>query len=113
MSWRKSSCKLTAALFLALSAVSCQKKDAAGSDPARRGHTLYAIHCASCHSPDPSRDGALGPALKGSSLDLIRVKVQRGEYPPGYVPKRATKIMQKLPLSDADLAAIHAFLNSP
>ncbi len=113
---RKSSYKLTIGLFLALSALwvmSCQKKDAAANDPARLGRTLYTLHCMACHSPDPRKDGALGPALKGSGLELLQARVLRGEYPPGYAPKRATQIMRKLPLSDSDVAAIHAYLNAP
>jgi hypothetical protein len=39
--------------------------------------------------------------------------VLRGEYPPGYTPKRDTKIMVKLPLMEEDVAKIHKFLNAP
>jgi mono/diheme cytochrome c family protein len=69
-------------------------------------------YCIACHSPDPSRDGSLGPALQGSSLELLKAKVMRGEYPPGYAPKRKSKVMQKLPVPEADLEAVHAFLNA-
>jgi hypothetical protein len=37
----------------------------------------------------------------------------RGEYPPGYTPKRPSKIMIKLPLMEEDVEKVHAFLNAP
>jgi mono/diheme cytochrome c family protein len=78
---------------------------------AQKGRTLYSLHCISCHNPDPAKDGALGPAVAGSGLDLLMARVLRGEYPPGYAPKRSTRIMQKLPLSEADVRSLHAYLN--
>ena len=93
--------------------MACNKKDAANADPVSTGRTLYALHCTACHNPDPTRDGSLGPAIKGSALELIQARVMRGEYPPGYTPKRATHIMMKLPLGEAEVEALHAFLNAP
>jgi mono/diheme cytochrome c family protein len=84
-----------------------------GADGNAKGRVLYAANCTACHNPDPSKDGSLGPALKGSPLELVQARVLRGEYPPGYSPKRQTRIMQKLPLTEEDVAAIHAFLNAP
>lgn len=89
------------------------KDDASKVDPVAKGRTIYMLHCIACHNPNPAIDGALGPALKGSALELLQVRVLRGEYPPGYTPKRATHIMQRLPLEQADVEAIHAFLNAP
>jgi hypothetical protein len=37
----------------------------------------------------------------------------RGEYPPGYAPKRTTKIMVRLPLTEEDVGKIHKYLNAP
>lgn len=99
---------LIATVSLLLSA--CGGKQEARSD-AEKGRTLYTLHCVACHNPDPSRDGSLGPAVKGSSLELLEARVLHAEYPPGYTPKRPTRIMQKLPLSSEDVAALHAFLN--
>jgi mono/diheme cytochrome c family protein len=79
---------------------------------AEKGRTLYSLHCTACHNPDPSKDGSLGPAVKGSSLDLLIARVTRGEYPPGYTPKRQTHIMQKLPLTVDEVKSLHAYLNS-
>jgi mono/diheme cytochrome c family protein len=94
----------------ALLVVACGGKKEARSD-AEKGQTLYTLHCVTCHNPDPSRDGTLGPAVKGSSLELLEARVLHGEYPPGYTPKRPTRIMQKLPLTAEDLGALHAYLN--
>jgi hypothetical protein len=58
-------------------------------------------------------DGAVGPAIKGSALELVQARVLRGEYPAGYAPKRSTHIMQRLPLTEENVEAIHAFLNAP
>ncbi|HAO99906.1 MAG TPA: hypothetical protein DCQ83_07665 [Fibrobacteres bacterium] len=70
-------------------------------------------HCIACHSVNPAVDGSVGPALKGSALELIEARVMRAEYPPGYTPKRSTHIMPRLPLETDDVKALHAFLNAP
>ena len=94
----------------------CGKKQAetAGSppDPAK-GRIVYAVNCIACHNPDPSKDGSLGPSVQGSSLELLQARILRNEYPPGYAPKRDTKLMVKLPLSEADVASLHAYLSGP
>jgi len=69
--------------------------------------------CSACHSRNPALDGALGPSVKGATLDLLKARVIHGTYPPGYTPKRNTKVMTKLPLTEQDVEAIHAFLNAP
>jgi mono/diheme cytochrome c family protein len=96
------------ALILGLTA--CGEKQA--RTEAQKGRTLYSLHCTACHNPDPAKDGALGPAVAGSSLDLLLARVIRGEYPPGYAPKRSTHIMQKLPMSEEEVKSLHAFLNN-
>ncbi|MEM7202488.1 MAG: cytochrome c [Planctomycetota bacterium] len=59
------------------------------SRAAGRGRDVYRAWCASCHHPsEPWRDGAQGPAVAGASRALLEAKVLRGEYPPGYEPKR-------------------------
>ncbi|MDB5103962.1 MAG: cytochrome [Fibrobacteres bacterium] len=90
----------------------CKKQEA--SDPlVTRGRGLYLSNCISCHNVNPARAGSLGPDIKGSSLELVQARVLRGEYPPGYAPKRPTKIMVKLPLTEVDVKAVHAYLNAP
>jgi len=109
---------LPAALLAAAAAAellsACNRKDAPPADPAvAKGKALYFTHCIACHNANPAVDGTLGPAVKGSGLDLLQARVLRGAYPPGYAPKRETKIMQRLPLTEEDVARLHAFLNAP
>ncbi len=103
-----------AALFAALLA-GCGEKAEKSPEQARldKGRNLYALRCASCHHPaDPRKDGGLGPAVAGSSLELLDARLNRAEYPAGYAPKRDTRMMPKLPHSPEELEALHAFLNS-
>ena len=100
---------LAVALPLALFVASCGKREP--KSDAEKGRTLYSLHCTACHNPDPSRDGSLGPAVKGASLELLQARIVHGTYPPGYAPKRSTQVMQKLPLQPEEIQALHAFLN--
>jgi mono/diheme cytochrome c family protein len=93
--------------------VACGKSGAATKNAAASGQSIYMLHCTACHNPNPALDGSLGPALKGSALELLEARVLRGEYPPGYIPKRATHIMTQLPLTEEEVDSIHAFLNAP
>jgi mono/diheme cytochrome c family protein len=75
---------------------------------AEKGKQVWLGQCVACHNPDPARDGTLGPAVKGASPALLEARVVRGEYPPGYQPKRPTKVMPPRPdlaSSVPDLAA--------
>jgi mono/diheme cytochrome c family protein len=83
-----------------------------GDELIARGQTIYKMNCISCHNPDPSLDGPTGPALKGSSFDLIKMRVTKAQYPDDYKPKRDTKIMPALPHLESEVPALHAFLNS-
>jgi mono/diheme cytochrome c family protein len=98
---------LAAALFLL---AACGKEDTRTA--AQKGRTIYSLHCITCHNPNPAKDGSLGPAVQGSSLELLTARVLHGDYPAGYTPKRQTRIMQKLPLTDQEIQALHAYLNS-
>jgi mono/diheme cytochrome c family protein len=95
--------------------LACTKSNESAVNPlsplAARGKTVYMSNCIACHNSDPSKDGSLGPALKGSSKELIEARVMRAEYPAGYTPKRNTKVMVALPQLKAELDALHAFLN--
>ena len=77
-----------------------------------RGKQVYRSSCISCHNPDPAKDGVLGPAVAGSSAELLEARVVKAAYPPGYIPKRNTKIMMALPHLTPELGALHAFLNA-
>jgi mono/diheme cytochrome c family protein len=85
---------LAAAAALALAACSGGEPPASA---AARGEEIYRNVCATCHGPDPSRDGAVGPAISGSSRELLEAKILRGTYPPGYRPRRESANMPKLP----------------
>lgn len=77
---------------------------------AARGSAVYTANCIACHNTDPAIDGAIGPAIAGSSFELLEARVMRNEYPEGYKPKRETKAMIALPYLERDLAALTAFL---
>ncbi len=76
------------------------------------GRAVYNANCIACHGMDPTRDGALGPAVSGSSLELLEARVLRGEYPDGYEPKRPSRVMVALPHLENELPALEAYLNS-
>ena len=76
------------------------------------GRSVYNANCIACHGLDPTKDGALGPAVAGSSLTLIEARVLRAEYPEGYEPKRATRVMVALAHLEPRLGELAAYLQS-
>ena len=82
----------------------------ARSPLAERGRQTFLAQCTACHNPDPSQPGPVGPAVKGASRDLLEAKVLHGTYPPGYTPKRPTKIMVPIPAVAADIPALTEYL---
>ena len=84
--------------------------DAGLSPAAERGRQTYVAQCIACHNTDPTQAGALGPPLKGSSRELLEAKVLNGTYPPGYTPKRSTKVMVPLPAVAPEIAALAEYL---
>ena len=88
-------------------------EDGAGGDPlVKRGRAVYAANCTACHAHDPCRDGNLGPAIAGSSRELLEARVVHGTYPPGYTPKRDTKAMIPLPHLEGEIDALAAYVAS-
>ena len=83
---------------------------AGDGSPAGRGRQVYRAQCIACHNSDPSKNGPLGPAVKGSSRELLEARILRGAYPPGYKPKRGTAIMQPMPHLASALDNLAAFL---
>ena len=81
-----------------------------GNDAASRGKQVYLTECIACHNIDPARDGTLGPAVKGSSQELLEARVLRGTYPPGYTPKRPTALMLPMPKLAPKIPDLAAFL---
>jgi len=82
----------------------------AGDPLVERGRQVYLAQCTQCHNPDPSQDGALGPAVKGSSRELLEARILRGGYPPNYKPKRPTSVMPPQPAVAPDIPALAAYL---
>jgi mono/diheme cytochrome c family protein len=107
-----------APLLLALLLGGCEKKSdapvktAANGNP-NRGRAIYLSNCAACHHNDPSRDGTIGPAIKGASSALIEARVMKAAYPPGYTPKRNTAIMPAQSYLEPSIPDLAAFLNQP
>ena len=87
-----------------------------GTADAAKGKQAYMTVCAACHGPDPSKDGPLGPAISGSSKELVEARITYGNsnfaksYPEGYKPKRNTQIMTPFPQFKNDIEHIAAFL---
>jgi mono/diheme cytochrome c family protein len=77
---------------------------------ADRGRQVYLSQCTTCHGPDPSRTGPVGPAVKGSSRALLEAKVLKGAYPPGHAPKRPTQVMPPQPQLEPEIAALAEYL---
>ncbi len=104
-------------LFSLFLSIGCQKEN--GTKPVGpvnptvdRGRAVYLSTCIACHNPDPSLNGPLGPAVMGSSKELLEARILHKKYPDGYRPKRETALMPTFPELENDLPALHAFLNS-
>lgn len=88
-----------------------KEKTAARKDPDwERGRAVFVANCVACHNNDPSKDGPIGPAIKGSSKKLIEARVLSTTYPPGYKPKRPTKVMPKFPFLKDEIPYLAAYL---
>jgi cytochrome c553 len=76
----------------------------AASDPTQQGRQLFVVDgCAGCHGLD-GRGGVIGPSIIGTTAKKLRAITHEG---PKGMPAFAVD-----GLSDADLTAIAAFLNS-
>ena len=80
------------------------------SPEAERGRQIYQSQCIACHNPDPSQVGSVGPGVRGASAELLKAKIVDGTYPPGYTPKRPTRVMQPLPQLAKDVPALAEYL---
>jgi mono/diheme cytochrome c family protein len=98
------------ALIAALGLAACGDSGTPGDPLAERGRQVFLSQCAQCHAIDPAQAGALGPAVKGASKALLEAKILRGDYPPGYTPKRQSRVMPPQPALAPDIAALAAYL---
>ena len=100
-------------VLLTLAASACSKEsERSGQSPDwERGRAVYVANCVACHNSDPSKDGPIGPAIKGSSLELIESRVLRTQYPPGYKPKRNTRVMPTFPFLKNEIPYLAVYLH--
>lgn len=84
--------------------------EAAKSADWKRGRAVYVANCTACHNNDPSKDGPIGPANKGSSKELLEARVLSTSYPAGYKPKRPTHIMPQFPFLKDEIPYLAEYL---
>ncbi len=103
----------SAVALLILASLSSAVSGCSRSEPltaAERGKQVYLSNCILCHNPDPRQPGSQGPAIAGSSRELVEARVVHAAYPPGYTPKRTTKAMIALPHLASKVDDLTAFL---
>ena len=72
--------KISVVLIIVLLMMSCTKPKP--TDPlVQKGRTVYQAKCIVCHNADPKLAGALGPEVKGASLELLNLRIKEGIYP--------------------------------
>ncbi len=104
--------------FFLLLSVSCTKKQGtpveqmSSEQLVARGQSIYKINCIACHNVDPSKDGINGPAIAGSSLELLTARLLKAEYPAGYSPKRKSQGMPAMIHLEKEIPALEAYLKS-
>ena len=75
----KISPQLLTLTLLALTVTACSKDSDQNAEAAKdpdwqRGRAVYVANCVACHNNDPSKDGPIGPANKGSSRELLEAR---------------------------------------
>ena len=111
----KLSAKIVTLTFLALAVSVCskdsdQKAETPKDSDWKRGRGVYLANCVACHNNDPSKDGPIGPTIKGSSKELLQARVLSTSYPPGYKPKRPTKVMPQFPFLKDEIPYLAVYL---
>lgn len=85
-------------------------------DLTSKGRRLYLSNCIQCHNKDPNLKGSIGPAMVDAPIEVMTSKVMTGLYPnplpAGFVPKKTTKSMRKIPKLQKDIPAIYAWVQS-
>ncbi len=76
---------------------------------ATEGKGIYMANCIACHNVNPKLEGAVGPSVGNSSFELLETRM-KGEYPPGYTPKRQSQAMTRFNLTYGQLKALEEYL---
>lgn len=102
------------AILTGLTVAACSRESDDSSKGAdwQRGRAVYVANCVACHNNDPSKDGPIGPAIKGSSKELIEARVLSTSYPRNYKPKRPTKVMPQFPFLKDDIPYLATYLGT-
>jgi mono/diheme cytochrome c family protein len=81
-----------------------------------KGKHIWTTTCIQCHNADPNIKGKIGPETVDAPLEVMTAKVMTGLYPDplpaGFVPKRKTRAMRKLPQFKDDIPDIWAYVQS-
>lgn len=81
-----------------------------------KGKRIYLSSCIQCHNRDPNLKGSIGPEVVDAPLEVMTAKIMTGVYPEvlpaGFVPKRKTKAMRKIPQLKNDIPSIYAWIQS-
>jgi len=75
-----------------------------------RGRAVYMANCIACHNSDPTKEGPIGPAIKGAPQELIEARLLRSSYPLNYKPKRNSKVMPNFPFLKPEIPYLAAYL---
>lgn len=104
-------------ISIALALASCTKKPLSAASEltaeqlVERGKAIYLGNCIACHNSDPQKEGSVGPAVAGSSAQLLETKILKAEYPKDYRPKRATRTMPAMAHLKEEIPALRAYLS--
>ena len=77
-----------------------------------KGRRLYLSNCIQCHNKDPNLKGSIGPEMVDAPLSVMTSMIMTGAYPTGFIPKRKSKGMRKIPRLQKDIPAIYEFVQS-
>ena len=106
---RSRTCSTSLLALIACGSAACSSS-AELSPLAQQGQRVYQNVCIACHNGDPTQDGSAGPAIAGSSRELIEARVLHASYPPGYTPKRQSNAMPRFDYLSDQIDALAAYL---